>query len=354
MLSKLHQSYEKLGLPQGASLDVVKKTHRELVKKWHPDTFSSAQEKDIATVKISEINAAYTYLKSIKNRTRNDSKSQNQTKTQTASSVHSKTKSANRATSSNKKTETSAHSTNQKKRKKATSAQQKEFVPSKIDQWLSKLTGKRTLKNLNKNKNKRQNDFKRVVEKERAAWIKLREKYDDRTRLGLYRSYFNALFFGKIIYFQSATSALSSSFSLRDKYEIDLRHSLINDNLFYIVNKGINIFLKYVFGILSILLFVYFTLMFYGYNRIASVDEYLKIEFAVILLLCLLILPDNLFQRSMLWKYRHLEKKEIQDTFKGRKLPKKMNFFKQILITVKYLSIFGYLFWFYNWINIKV
>lgn len=352
MLSKLHQSYEKLGLPQGSSLEVVKKVHRDLVKKWHPDTYASNQEKRDATEKISEINAAYTYIKSIKNRARPEGKAQTKSpaKTQSTYSSSAKTSHKRSAASSNQNPRTDPKTNASQNRKKEKTYTQNEFVPSKIDQLLSKLTGKRILNHLHKHKRKHQNSSYRIVEKERAAWVKLREKYDDRTRLGLYRSFFNALVFGRIIYFQTASSALSSSFSMRDKYEIDLRHSLINDNLFYIINKGINIFLKYVIGILCLIQFFYFTLLFYGYNRIASVEEYLQIEFAVIILLCILIIPDNLFQRSMLWKYRHLEKQEIQDTFKGRKLPKKMNFLKHILITVKYVCIFGYLFWFYNWI----
>lgn len=56
--------YEVLGLFPGASLDQVKKAHRKLAKRYHPDRFAMATdaEKLEAARKMVQVNGAYAEL----------------------------------------------------------------------------------------------------------------------------------------------------------------------------------------------------------------------------------------------------------------------------------------------------
>jgi curved DNA-binding protein CbpA len=64
VLIDTNQAYEILGLKPGVSLDEIRKAYRGLVKKWHPDCFTDAIEKQEAEEIIKKINAAYKILKS--------------------------------------------------------------------------------------------------------------------------------------------------------------------------------------------------------------------------------------------------------------------------------------------------
>jgi DnaJ domain len=56
--------YDVLGLRPGASLDDVRQAHRDLVKVWHPDRFSTDPRLQArAQEKLQEINAAYDRLR---------------------------------------------------------------------------------------------------------------------------------------------------------------------------------------------------------------------------------------------------------------------------------------------------
>ncbi len=57
-------AYQVLGVTPGTSQTKIKSAYRELVKIWHPDRFTTKEDKLIAEEKIKEINAAYQALKS--------------------------------------------------------------------------------------------------------------------------------------------------------------------------------------------------------------------------------------------------------------------------------------------------
>lgn len=54
--------YEVLGVPKGASQDEIKKTYRELARKYHPDHYAGNPLADLAEEKMKEINEAYAVL----------------------------------------------------------------------------------------------------------------------------------------------------------------------------------------------------------------------------------------------------------------------------------------------------
>lgn len=56
--------YQVLGLRPGASEAEIKRTYRELVKKYHPDRYRDNPLAELAEEKLREINEAYEYLMS--------------------------------------------------------------------------------------------------------------------------------------------------------------------------------------------------------------------------------------------------------------------------------------------------
>jgi curved DNA-binding protein CbpA len=58
----MRNPYEILGLKEGASKDEIKKSYRELAKKYHPDQYGNNPLRDLAEDKMREINEAYDYL----------------------------------------------------------------------------------------------------------------------------------------------------------------------------------------------------------------------------------------------------------------------------------------------------
>jgi molecular chaperone DnaJ len=70
----MQNPYEILGIKEGVSRDEIKKAYRELAKKYHPDQYGNNPLKDLAEVKMREINEAYEYLmKNTSERTYNQS-----------------------------------------------------------------------------------------------------------------------------------------------------------------------------------------------------------------------------------------------------------------------------------------
>jgi len=51
--------YSVLGVDRNATDEEIKKTYRELVRKYHPDRYQDPELAELATKKMSEINAAY-------------------------------------------------------------------------------------------------------------------------------------------------------------------------------------------------------------------------------------------------------------------------------------------------------
>jgi len=52
-------SYKVLGLERGASREEVRAAFRKLARRWHPDRFPAGPERDWASEKMADINAAY-------------------------------------------------------------------------------------------------------------------------------------------------------------------------------------------------------------------------------------------------------------------------------------------------------
>jgi curved DNA-binding protein CbpA len=58
MIMNLPAAYQILDLPVGSSLEVVQVRYRQLVKKYHPDRFTNAQDKAAAEARLKQINQA--------------------------------------------------------------------------------------------------------------------------------------------------------------------------------------------------------------------------------------------------------------------------------------------------------
>jgi curved DNA-binding protein CbpA len=58
----MRNPYEILGVKETASKDEIKKSYRELAKKYHPDQYGNNPLKDLAEDKMRELNEAYDYL----------------------------------------------------------------------------------------------------------------------------------------------------------------------------------------------------------------------------------------------------------------------------------------------------
>jgi curved DNA-binding protein CbpA len=335
----LQQAYETLGLVQGAEWEEIRRKHRSLVKLWHPDKFQTDTEQKIAHDKIIQINASYAYLRKIKYRSGINISTQN-------SSWEKSTKKEEPSI------EFTFYTKTEKKTEKTSKTEHRsEFKQKKIDTLFSNLAKKRIHRRIKQNRVKTENFYKKKIIEEQHYWKKLRQNYDERTRLGLYRSFINAVIFGRFIYFQKTDStSLSGRVTLQDKYEIDIRHNLIQDKIFYSVNKGFNLFLKYLFGGIYLILFVYFISIHFSDGRIRHVEDFLRSQFFVLSQFMVLLFPDNLFQRFVLWKYRFLEKKAIADTFKENKLPGKLQFYKQLLLLGKFSTLIIFLIFFF-WIR---
>ncbi|HEY7319450.1 MAG TPA: J domain-containing protein [Candidatus Binatia bacterium] len=66
--------YTTLGVSHRATADEIKSAHRELVKKYHPDLFSSVTQKARANKKLQQINEAYAVLSNVERRRQYDAR----------------------------------------------------------------------------------------------------------------------------------------------------------------------------------------------------------------------------------------------------------------------------------------
>ena len=59
----LAQHYRALELPYGAPLENVRASYKRLMKKYHPDRYRDAKQKETATELVKRLNEAYRALK---------------------------------------------------------------------------------------------------------------------------------------------------------------------------------------------------------------------------------------------------------------------------------------------------
>jgi len=71
MAAKFRDYYEVLGVPRTATEEAIKLAYRKLARKHHPDLHPE-KEKDLHTVKMQEVNEAYSVLASKENRAKYD------------------------------------------------------------------------------------------------------------------------------------------------------------------------------------------------------------------------------------------------------------------------------------------
>ena len=73
----MENPYEILGVKEGTSKEDIKKAYRELAKKYHPDQYGDNPLKDLAEVKMRELNEAYDTLMKGNGSSNNSSSSNN-------------------------------------------------------------------------------------------------------------------------------------------------------------------------------------------------------------------------------------------------------------------------------------
>ncbi|MCB2305181.1 J domain-containing protein [Clostridium estertheticum] len=78
--------YEVLGVKEGTSKEDIKKAYRELAKKYHPDQYGDNPLKDLAEVKMRELNEAYDTLMKGNGSSNNNSSSNNYSSSNNGSS----------------------------------------------------------------------------------------------------------------------------------------------------------------------------------------------------------------------------------------------------------------------------
>lgn len=327
--------YHLLQLPDDAGVDDLKVAHRKLVKQWHPDQFKEGKERDRAEKKLSEINSAYSQLLRL-------NKLQKRIKKERSSQQirYNYQKSA----SENPQTQKSANrkSSGSRNKKKTNTQSSNTFRQSWFEKFLSRLNNRYQKAHLHRRRKKRAHLFKKEVARNEKRWIKQREDFDKNTRIGLYKSFINSVIFGRLELFMDNESDITSlgSFSMRDKYELELRHSLIQDKIFYAVNGGFNLLLKYIFGFVIFFQFIVNIMTYFFYGSLAGdLHSFIYIQVFTIGLFGLLVLPDNFYQRYLLWKHRHLSLPEIDETFEQQRLPHPWNYVKYGLLSSKYVLL---------------
>lgn len=328
MATSLRDLYHLLGVPPGSDAETLKKAHKALVRKWHPDRYLNPDQKADAEQKLARINAAYHRLKTVKYRAK---------ATKNASERRGRTQKTNAASNSYQ----SYHQRQETSQKKAPKANRRViFEQSWLDRKLTLLNNRMQQSYLRRRKETIAGVQEKELEKQDAFWFRKRRKWHAKTRVGLYDSFINYLIFGNLeVLFSSKESHHTTlgSFHVREKYEMEVRHNIIRDRIFYAVNRTWNIVLKYVFGIAILSLFVITISDFFAMGRITgSMLDFFRAQVYVLGLVALLIFPDNLYQRFLLWKFRGLASHEVDVVFSNRSLPKPWSRILYAILIPKY------------------
>jgi len=374
MKSSLRDAYRILGLSQGASMDEVKKARRKLARKWHPDIHQDKHDRILAENRIKQINAAFAHIKKVKQRS---AKYQSKTKDNSPNSGSQKSKSTRKKTSSYRRryTQNSRQTESKSKTKtKSHSSRKNTYRKSKTQKnaRAEKQSQKKTGTNYGstqkkhsdsnslwtrlmqkweaykrKRAKKRAHEQKKRLNRERAKWQERYDNYKSDHRVGFYKSPLNRLIFGYLERWFSKNPKSSSvkNYSIDEKQVQDLQYSMMENDLFYSVNTGANVFLKYILGFIFCFQFIsnihlnYFRGTFYG-----SAPEFIGAQFLIGGLLMLLFLPDTLFQRYVLWKYRNVSISRTRKLFFNKHLPDGYEKMKNHLLIAKY-AIIGFVIW---------
>ena len=366
MASRLESSYKTLGLRRGASLDEVRKARRKLALKWHPDLFQDPELQQKANRRIQQINAAYSYLAKVKGQTGSATTSQKQppryqsSKHSDASSnsgrtyTHSHThyrykKSSQNGRPGSKQSNQAGTGANTRQKKSSDSAKQEkqskqrvygDFNRSDLEDYITRINNERLKRNLANQKQKRVAKMRKKIQQQRKLWIKRFEQFKKNARVGMYDSLINAILFGKIAVSSQKETSLGPATGLKDKYNITLRHNLIKDRIFYAVNRGVNLVLKYILGVVFSLQFIYniYQNFYYGYF-LGNAGEFIGAQLLVFLQVGLLLVPDNLYQRYILWQFRNLPMNKIKKEFGHKRLPSPYHEQANKLISAKYMLL---------------
>ena len=358
MSSRLDNSYKILGLSKGATFEEVHKARRKLAMKWHPDRYQSRREKREANRNFQQVNAAYAYIKKVKTRpaagpgasntakrppSPRNRKSTKYTHTQKSTgrrNSRGKTEYRNRHTQPGSGQQTYG-TTNEGGSKE----QQKEqnftvhgtFKRSRLEEMFRRAQRRHLRRKLARRKNKKRNKVNRRLKEEQKHWDRRYQAFQNRSRVGVYRSTINTLLFRRFEQNSENGGSLGPVQSQNEKYNIEVRHTLIKDQIFYSINKGLNLFLKFSLGILFSLQFIYniYEDFYYGFF-LGTVSGFITSELMVLAQLAILLIPDNIYQRFLQWKFQHLESSRIRATFKNRKLPAPYEHQFRMLTAAKY------------------
>jgi len=348
-MSKLKDAYRLLGLPYGASMDDVKKARRNLARQWHPDIYPKEQERQLAENRIKQINAAFAYIKKVKSysvrtreysRTSHQRTSYNQKKKPTGQKQRYEQNSSSEARQGKSGKKKEKTSQKYKKRDDSTSKQ-----PNKDETkgWWSRYKKRQE----QKRKARRQQEINRMTEQRNADLSEFERSY----RIGFRRSWLNNLLANLFAISDTETEKSKEGgitfFSSQRKQMHDLTYTLMKDDLFYTINSGINIILKFALGFLLGYEFLknvnvnYFHGVFYG-----NFQSFIWSEVFILLLLTFLFIPDNLFQRYLLWKYRNASHQKAKTLFSDGTLPGRFENTKTHILLAKY-ALIAFMLWMY-------
>ena len=352
----INDCYKLLGLSPDAGPQELREAHRRLVKEWHPDRFAhDPQKQKEAEKKFKEINKAYHHARNfagIRHATRKASSggqgSQYRNKSGASSSrsntgYTSQTNYQRRQKSQSRKqtTNSAPNPKTRESRKKARPGKQ-EFRRNWLDDKLNRINRYFQLKHLANRRKRNESKIEKELRQAEKIYERKREDMENRTRVGMYRSWFNQLVFRILARFKGGDSLKQGlgSYNPSQKYEVEVRHRLIQDQIFYAINNHFNLFLKYLVGFYLGFRFLYnVSASFYMGYMIASPSTFIASQLILLGIMTLLFLPDSLYQRIVLWKYRSISMRQIHEYFAGRKLPSPWNFWKNIIITGKYVVV---------------